>query len=86
MKKIPNESQLLKKALVVGEAYAKNRGFKTFSATDSSKQKVECIYRLLVNDKLITPLPADGEDLLSMKHKLAIWLRNKLPKDHPLLK
>jgi hypothetical protein len=21
-----------------------------------------------------------------MKHKLAVWLRNKLPKDHPLLK
>ena len=70
---------------MVGEAYAKNRGFKTFSATDSAKQKVECIYRLLVNDKMITPLPNDQEDLLSMKHKLAIWLRNKLPKDHDLL-
>ena len=86
MKKIPNESQLLKKALVVGEAYAKNRGFKTFSATDSAKDKIECIYRLLANDKLITPLPAGSEDLLSMKHKLAVWLRNKLPKDHPLIK
>ena len=86
MKKILNETQLLKKALVVGEAYAKNRGFKTFSATDSAKEKVECIYRLLANDKLITPLPAGGEDLLSMKHKLAVWLRNKLPEDHPLLK
>ena len=86
MKKIPNEAQLLKKALVVGEAYAKNRGYKAFSATDASKHKIECIYRLLVNDKLITPVPVDGEDLLSMKHKLAIWLRNKLPKDHALLK
>ncbi|MFT4937054.1 MAG: hypothetical protein ACI88A_000063 [Paraglaciecola sp.] len=86
MKKIPNESQLLKKALVVGEAYAKNRGYQTFSATDSAKEKVECIYRLLVNDKLVTPLPSDKEDLLSMKHKLAIWLRNKLPEDHPLMK
>jgi hypothetical protein len=84
MKKIPNETQLLKKALQVGEAYAKNRGYQTFSETDSAKQKVECIYRLLVNDKLVTPLAADGEDLLSMKHKLAIWLRNKLPPDHPL--
>lgn len=84
MKKIPNETQLLKKALQVGEAYAKNRGYQTFSETDSAKQKVECIYRLLVNDKLVTPLPADGEDLLSMKHKLVMWLRNKLPEDHPL--
>ena len=86
MKKLANENQLLKKALVVGEAYAKNRGFNAFSATDSAKEKVECIYRLLVNDNLITPLPNDGEDLLSMKHKLAVWLKNKLPKDHPLLK
>ena len=86
MKKIPNESQLLKKALVVGEPYAKNRGYKTFSSTDSAKEKVECIYRLLANDKLITPLPAGSEDLLSMKHKLAVWLKNKLPKDHSLLK
>ena len=86
MKKIPNESQLLKKALVVGEAYAKNRGYQTFSATDSAKEKVECIYRLLVNDKMVTPLPTGKEDLLSMKHKLAIWLRNKLPADHPLMK
>jgi hypothetical protein len=86
MKKIPNESQLLKKAIVVGEAYAKNRGYQTFSATDSAKEKVECIYRLLVNDKLVTPLPSNKEDLLSMKHKLAIWLRNKLPEDHPLMK
>ncbi|MFT5674198.1 MAG: hypothetical protein ACI808_000105, partial [Paraglaciecola sp.] len=48
--------------------------------------KVECIYRLLVNDKMVTPLPTGKEDLLSMKHKLAIWLRNKLPEDHPLMK
>jgi len=86
MKKLPNENQLLKKALIVGEAYAKNRGYDTFSSTDSAKDKVECIYRLLVNDKLITPLPAGQEDLLSMKHKLAIWLRNKLPVDHTLTK
>jgi hypothetical protein len=86
MKKIPNESQLLKKALVVGEAYAKNRGYNTFSTTDSAKEKIECIYRLLANDKLITPLPVGSEDLLSMKHKLAVWLKNKLPKDHSLLK
>jgi hypothetical protein len=86
MKKLPNETQLLKKALVVGEAYAKNRGYNTFSSTDSAKEKVECIYRLLVKDKMVTPLPSGQEDLLSMKHKLAIWLRNKLPADHPLTK
>jgi hypothetical protein len=85
MKKIKNEQQLLKMALHVGESYAKNRGFKGFSETDSAKEKVECIYRLLVNDKLISALPGEQEDLLSMKHRLVIWLKNKLPKDHALL-
>ena len=86
MKKIKNEQQLLKMALHVGESYAKNRGFNGFSETDSAKEKVECIYRLLVNDKLISPLPEQQEDLLSMKHRLVVWLKNKLPSDHSLLK
>lgn len=86
MKKLKNEQQLLKMALTVGESYAKNRGFDGFTDTMAVKEKVECIYRLLVNDKLVTPLPEEQEDLLSMKHRLAIWLRNKLPKDHALLK
>lgn len=85
MKKIKNEQQLLKMALTVGENYAKNRGYDGFSDTMAVKEKVEIIYRLLVNDKLVTPLPGDHEDLLSMKQRLAIWLRNKLPKDHALL-
>ena len=85
MKKIKNEQQLLKMALQVGEGYAKNRGFAGFKSTDALKEKVECIYRLLINDKLITPLPEEQEDLLSMKHRLVVWLKNKLPKDHPLL-
>ncbi|WAJ71220.1 DUF5062 family protein [Catenovulum adriaticum] len=86
MKKLKNESALLKKALEIGETYANNRGFNSFSGTDSSKQKIECIYRLLVNDKLIAPLPEDKEDLLSMKHRLAMWIAKKLPDNHPLLK
>ncbi len=86
MKKLKNESALVKKAVEIGESYAKNRGYKTFSATDSSKQKIECIYRLLVNDKLIAPLPQDKEDLLGMKHRLAMWIASKLPENHPLLK
>jgi len=52
MKKIKNESALLKKALEVAERYAKGRGYAGFSATDSAKQKVESLYRLLVLDKL----------------------------------
>ncbi len=86
MKKLKNESALLKAALSVGEKYAINRGFKSFSATDASKQKIESLYRLLVQDKMIHPLPGDQEDLLSMKHKLALWIQKKLPEGHELLK
>jgi hypothetical protein len=85
MKKIKNQNALLKKALIVGEKYAVNRGYGTFSATDAAKEKVECLYRLLVNDKLIHPLPESSEDLASMKHKLVIWIAKQLPENHELL-
>ncbi|GAA0856103.1 DUF5062 family protein [Aliiglaciecola litoralis] len=86
MKKIKNEAQLLKMAIAVGGTYAKNRGYKDFSPEMGQKEKVEIIYRLLVNDKLVAPLASDSEDLLSMKHRLAVWIKNKLPPDHELLK
>ncbi|GAC14392.1 DUF5062 family protein [Aliiglaciecola lipolytica] len=86
MKKLKNEQQLLKMAISVGETYAKNRGYDGFSQTMGQKEKVEIIYRLLVNDKLITALGNDSEDLLSMKHRLAVWIKNKLPANHALLK
>ena len=86
MKKHKNESALVKKAIEIGQTYANNRGYKSFKATDSAKQKVECIYRLLVHDKLIIPLPQDKEDLAGMQHRLAMWIAGKLPENHPLLK
>ncbi|MCV2885032.1 DUF5062 family protein [Aestuariibacter sp. AA17] len=86
MKKLKHEQQLLKLALSVGETYAKNRGYDGFTSTTGQKEKVEVIYRLLVNDKLVTPMPEEQEDLLNMKHRLAIWVRNKLPETHPLAK
>ena len=86
MAKLKNESQLLKKALEVAENYAKNRGYASFAATNSAKDKIECIYRLLVNDQLIQPLAIDQENGVNMKHKLALWIARQLPKDHPLLK
>ncbi len=85
MKKLKNEAELLKKALVIGEKYAINRGYKSFSATNSAKDKVESLYRLLVNDKLIQPLAVESEDQPHMKHKLALWLAKQLPTGHPLL-
>lgn len=85
MKKLKNESELLKKALVIGEKYAVNRGYNNFSSTNSAKDKVESLYRLLVNDKLIQPLPVDSEDQPHMKHKLALWIAKQLPEGHALL-
>ena len=86
MKKLKNEAELLKKALTIGEKYAVNRGYKNFAATNSAKDKIESLYRLLVNDKLIQPLAVESEDQLHMKHKLALWIAKQLPEGHALLK
>ena len=86
MKKLKNEPQLLKLALKVGENYAINRGFASFPENAHAKEKVECIYRLLVADGMIAPLPDTQEDAQSLRHRLAVWVMKKLPADHPLLK
>ncbi|MDD1794026.1 DUF5062 family protein [Enterovibrio makurazakiensis] len=85
MKKIKHEAQLLKKALSIGEQYAKKRGYITFDEGTSNKIKIECIYRLLVDDKVIVPLASDKEDGPNMKHKLVLWIQKQLPEGHPLL-
>jgi len=86
MKKLKNEADLVKKAVEVAEKYAINRGYNGFSSTNSAKDKIESLYRLLVNDKLIQPLAVDDEDQPHMKHKLALWIAKQLPKEHKLLK
>ncbi|TQV78109.1 DUF5062 family protein [Exilibacterium tricleocarpae] len=85
-KKLKNEQQLLKEALRVGALYAEKRHAGRFESTDSVKQKVEYLYRLLVHDKLIQPLAKGQESEPLMKHKLALWISRQLPDDHPLLK
>lgn len=74
MKKLKDEKELLKKALVVGVKYAEARGAAKFEETDSVSVKVEYIYRLLVRDKLIQPVPEDQISEQTMKHKLALWI------------
>jgi len=86
MKKLKNEAELLKKAIIIGEKYAINRGYKEFSTTNAAKEKIESLYRLLVHDKLVQPLAVDEESLLNMKHKLALWIAKQLPDGHALLK
>ena len=86
MKKLKNEADLVKKAVEVAEKYAVNRGYNGFASTNSAKDKIESLYRLLVNDKLIQPLAVDDEDQPHMKHKLALWIAKQLPEGHKLLK
>ncbi|TCK19243.1 uncharacterized protein DUF5062 [Thiogranum longum] len=86
MKKLKHESELVKEAILAGMKYGEERGVVEFEATDSAHEKIEYIYRLLVHDKLIQPLPEDQISQKSMRHRLAIWMSRQLPKDHPLLK
>jgi len=73
MKKLKNEKELVKKAIAAGMKYGEERGVVEFEPTDSASEKIEYIYRLLVHDKLIQPIPQDQISQLSMRHKLAIW-------------
>jgi hypothetical protein len=73
MKKLKNEKELVKKAIAAGVKYGEERGVVEFEPTDSATEKIEYIYRLLVHDKVIQPLPQDQVSQLSMKHRLAMW-------------
>jgi hypothetical protein len=73
MKKLKNEKELVKKAIIQGVAYGEKRGVVEFEATDSSAEKIEYIYRLLVHDKVIQPIPEEQISQQAMRHKLAIW-------------
>jgi hypothetical protein len=73
MKKLKNEKELVKKAIAIGVEYGEKRGAVEFEATDSANEKLEYIYRLLIHDKLITPIPEEQVSQKSIRHKLAIW-------------
>lgn len=86
MKQLKHEAELVKGAILAGMKYGVDRGAVVFEPTDSASEKILFIYRLLVHDKLIQPLPEDQVSQQSMRHKLAIWYSRQLPKDHLLLK
>ena len=73
MKKMKNEKEMVKKAIEEGVKYGEARGVVEFEATDSAALKIEYLYRLLVHDKIIQPLPEDQVSALTMRHKMAIW-------------
>ena len=81
MKKIKNEAELVREALRVGEVYAKKRGVGAFEETDSSHDKITYLYRLLVHDKLLQPLPEDQVSQQAIRHKLAMWAAKQKLKD-----
>lgn len=86
MKKLKNESALLKEAIRTGIEYGEKRGVVEFEPTDSHNDKIEYIYKLLVHDKVIVPLARGEASQPNMRHKLVLWMSRQLPSDHPLLK
>ena len=86
MKKLKNETEVFKAALEAGVKYGEGRGVVEFEATDSVHDKALYIYRLLVHDKLIAPLPEEQVSQKSVRHRLAMWHARSLPKSDPLLK
>ena len=73
MKKLKNENELVKKAIEEGVKYGESRGVVEFEATDSASEKLFYIYRLLVHDKVIQPIPEEQVSQKAVRHKLAIW-------------
>ncbi|MAY37103.1 MAG: DUF5062 domain-containing protein [Spongiibacteraceae bacterium] len=73
MKKLENEKELVRKAITVGTRYAEKRGAVQFEATDSANEKMEYVYRLLVRDKLLQPLPETQVSQQAIRHRLALW-------------
>jgi hypothetical protein len=85
MKKPKHEAELFKAALQAGVKYAEGRGAVEFEPTDSASDKALYVYRLLVHDKIITPMPEEQVAEKTVRHRLALWYARQLPKDHPLL-
>jgi len=86
LKKLKNEKELTKEAIRLGMEYGEDRGAVEFEPTDSVNERIEYIYRLLVHDKVIQPMPEEQISQKSMRHRLAMWALKQLPKDHALRK
>ncbi|NNF16793.1 MAG: DUF5062 family protein [Gammaproteobacteria bacterium] len=86
MKKLKNETALVKEAVRMIMADAEARKIAEFEPTDSAALKIEYCYRLLVHDKKIIPLANDQVGLPNYRRVLARWVARQLPKDHALLK
>lgn len=84
-KKLKHEKELLKVALEMVLDDAVQRGIVEIEPTDSHDLKVQYVYRLLVHDKKISPLPNGQESLPKIRHRLAMWATHELLEGHELL-
>jgi hypothetical protein len=80
MKKLKNEAEIFKAALLDGIKYAEGRKAVEFEPTDSASAKALYVYRLLVHDKLIAPMPEDQVGEKTIRHRLASWYAHQLNK------
>ncbi len=85
MKRFKHEAELFKAALLAGVEYAEGRKAVEFEATDSASSKALYVYRLLVHDKVISPMPEDQVGEKTIRHRLAAWYAHQLPAGHRLL-
>ena len=79
MKKLKHEAELYKEAFAAGIKYAEGRGVVEFEPTDSASEKLLYVYRLLVHDKVMQPLPEEQVAEKALRHKLlagrVFWLK-----------
>jgi Domain of unknown function (DUF5062) len=85
VKNLKHEAELFKAALQSGMEYAVRRKAVEFESTDSASDKALYVYRLLVHDKVIAPMPEQDVSEKSIRHRLAAWYAHQLPAGHPLL-
>ncbi|MGB6486275.1 MAG: DUF5062 family protein [Steroidobacteraceae bacterium] len=85
MKKFKHEAELFKAALIAAIEYAEGRKAVKFESTDSASDKALYVYRLLVHDKVISPMPEEQVGEKTIRHRLAAWYAHQLPGGHPLL-
>ena len=85
MKKFRHEAELFKAALLAGVEYAEGRKAVEFEATDSASDKALYIYRLLVHDKIIAPMPAEQVGEKAIRHRIVAWYVHQLPAGDPRL-
>lgn len=84
-KQFKHEAELFKAALTAGVEYAERRKAVEFESTDSASSKALYVYRLLVHDKIISPMPEAQIGEKTIRHRLAAWYAHQLPEGHPLL-